>query len=106
MGYIQRWVGDGNYTAMSERDIRMGEWKYRRRWKMEVGRRRQTFKTAQYIYIYICVCVCVCVCVTCTYLDLAYREFGTRLRDKCRFNRRFFPGEVTDLLSFTTLGRL
>ena len=68
MGYIQRWVGDGNYTAMSERDIRMGEWKYRRRWNMEVGRRRQTFKTAQYIYIYIyiyiymCVCVCVCVC--------------------------------------------
>jgi len=31
------------YTAMSERDLRMGEWNNRRQWNMEVGRRRQTF---------------------------------------------------------------
>jgi len=34
---------DGIYTAMSERDVRMGEWNKRRQWNMEVGRRRQTF---------------------------------------------------------------
>jgi hypothetical protein len=34
---------DGLYTGMSESDLRMGEWKNRRQWNMEVGRRRQTF---------------------------------------------------------------
>jgi hypothetical protein len=34
---------DGIYTAMNGRDLRMGEWNNRRRWNMEVGRRRQTF---------------------------------------------------------------
>jgi len=40
------------YTAMNEGDLRIGEWNNRREWNMEVGRRHQTFKTAQYIYIY------------------------------------------------------
>ena len=31
------------YTALSERDLRMGEWDSRRQWNMEDGRRRQTF---------------------------------------------------------------
>jgi hypothetical protein len=30
-------------TAMSERDLRMGECNNRRQWSMEVGRRRHTF---------------------------------------------------------------
>jgi hypothetical protein len=34
---------DGIYTAMNERDLRMGEWNNRRQWNMIVGRRRQTF---------------------------------------------------------------
>ena len=34
---------DGIYTAMSGRDIRMGELNNRRQWNMEVGKRRQTF---------------------------------------------------------------
>ena len=34
---------DGIYTAMSERDLRMGEWNNRRQWNMEVERCRQTF---------------------------------------------------------------
>jgi hypothetical protein len=34
---------DGIYTAMNERDLRVGEWKNRRQWNMKVGRRRQTF---------------------------------------------------------------
>ena len=34
---------DGIYTAMNERDLRMGEWNNRRQWNMKVGRRRQTF---------------------------------------------------------------
>ena len=34
---------DGIYTAMSVRDLRMGEWNNRRQWNMAVGRRRQTF---------------------------------------------------------------
>jgi len=61
MGYIQRWVrdgiytamgerwdiySDGLYTAMGERELRMGEWNSRRQWNMEDGRRHQTFKTA------------------------------------------------------------
>ena len=33
---------DGIYTAMNERDLRMGEWNNRRQWNMKVGRRRQT----------------------------------------------------------------
>ena len=31
------------YTAMNERDLRMGEWNNRRQWNMKIGRRRQTF---------------------------------------------------------------
>jgi hypothetical protein len=34
---------DGIYTAMSERDLRMGDWNNRRQWNMGVRRRRQTF---------------------------------------------------------------
>jgi hypothetical protein len=34
---------DGMYTAMNERDLRMGEWNNRRQWNMKVGRRCQTF---------------------------------------------------------------
>jgi len=34
---------DGIYTAMNERDLRMGEWNNRRQWNMKVGRRLQTF---------------------------------------------------------------
>jgi hypothetical protein len=34
---------DGIYTAMNERDLKMGEWNNRRQWNMNVGRRRQTF---------------------------------------------------------------
>jgi hypothetical protein len=34
---------DGIYTAMNERDLRMGEWNSLRQWNMKVGRRRQTF---------------------------------------------------------------
>jgi hypothetical protein len=34
---------DGIYTAMSERDLRMGEWNNRMLWNMKVGRRCQTF---------------------------------------------------------------
>jgi uncharacterized protein YutD len=37
---------------MNERDLRMGEWNNRRQRNMKVRRRRQTFKTAQYIYEY------------------------------------------------------
>jgi hypothetical protein len=41
-----------SYTAMNKRDLRMGEWNNQRQWNMKVGRRRQTFKTTQYIYVY------------------------------------------------------
>jgi hypothetical protein len=34
---------DGIHTAMSERDLRMGEWKNRGQWNVEGGRRRQMF---------------------------------------------------------------
>jgi hypothetical protein len=34
---------DGIYTAMNERDLRMGEWNKRRQWNMKVGRHHQTF---------------------------------------------------------------
>jgi hypothetical protein len=36
------------YTAMSVRDLRIGEWNNQRQWSMEDGRRRQTFTNAQY----------------------------------------------------------
>ena len=39
---------DGIYTAMNERDLRMGEWNNRRQWNMKVGRRRQTSDTVWY----------------------------------------------------------
>jgi hypothetical protein len=42
-GYPRRTWKDGIYTAMSERGLRMGEWKNRRQWNMEVGRCRQMF---------------------------------------------------------------
>jgi hypothetical protein len=44
---------DGIYKAMNGRDLRKGETNSRGQWNVEVGRRRQTVKTAQYIYIYI-----------------------------------------------------
>jgi hypothetical protein len=42
-GRPRRTWKDGIYTVKSERDLRMGEWNNRRRWNMEVERRRQTF---------------------------------------------------------------
>jgi hypothetical protein len=42
-GRPRRTWKDGMYTAMSERDLRMGERNNQRQWNMEVGRRRQTF---------------------------------------------------------------
>jgi hypothetical protein len=42
-GRPRRTWKDGIYTAMNERDLRMGEWNNRRQWNMKVGRRRQTF---------------------------------------------------------------
>ena len=42
-GRLRRTWKDGIYTAMNERDLRMGEWNNRRQWNMKVGRRRQTF---------------------------------------------------------------
>ena len=42
-GRPRRTWKDAIYTAMSERDLRMGEWNNRRQWNMEVGRGRQTF---------------------------------------------------------------
>jgi hypothetical protein len=42
-GRPRRTWKDGIYTAVSERDLRMGDWNNRRQWNMEVGRRRQTF---------------------------------------------------------------
>ena len=42
-GRPRRTWKDGIYTAMRERDLRMGEWNNRRQWNVEVGRRRQTF---------------------------------------------------------------
>ena len=37
-------------TAMSERNLGMGEWNNRRQWDMEAGRRRQTFQNRTYIH--------------------------------------------------------
>jgi len=42
-GRPRRTWKDGTYTAISERELRMGEWNNRRQRNMEVGRRRQTF---------------------------------------------------------------
>ena len=42
-GRPRRTWKDGIYTAMNERDLRMGEWNNRRQWNMKVGRRHQTF---------------------------------------------------------------
>ena len=42
-GRPRRTWKDGIYTAMNERDLRMGEWNNRRQWNMKVWRRRQTF---------------------------------------------------------------
>ena len=42
-GRPQRTWKDAIYTAMGERDLRMGESSNRRQLNMEVGRRRQTF---------------------------------------------------------------
>ena len=42
-GRPRRTWKDGIYTAMNERDLRMGEWNNRRQWNMAVGRRRQAF---------------------------------------------------------------
>jgi hypothetical protein len=42
-GRHRRTWKDGIYTAMNERDLRMGEWNSRRQWNMKDGRRRQTF---------------------------------------------------------------
>jgi hypothetical protein len=42
-GRPRRTWKDGIYTAMNERDLRMGEWSNRRQWNVKVGRRRQTF---------------------------------------------------------------
>jgi hypothetical protein len=61
VGYIQQWVKGGRYTSVSGRwDIYSGEWKRSQNgrkeqskameYHMAVWRRRQTFKTAQYIF--------------------------------------------------------
>jgi hypothetical protein len=42
-GRSRRTWQDGIYTAMNERDLRMGEWNNRRQWNMKDGRHRQTF---------------------------------------------------------------
>ena len=42
-GRLLRTWKDGIYTAMNERDLRVGEWDNRKQWNMEVGRRRQKF---------------------------------------------------------------
>jgi hypothetical protein len=58
-GRPRRTWKDEIYTAMNKRDLRIREWNNRRQWNTKAGRRRQTFKTAQYIYIYIYIYVCV-----------------------------------------------
>jgi hypothetical protein len=42
-GRPRRTWKDGIYAAMSERDLRMGDWNNRRQWNVEVGRRHQSF---------------------------------------------------------------
>jgi hypothetical protein len=51
-GRPRRTWKDEIYTAMNERDLRMGEWNNRRQWNMKVGRHRKTFQNRT-IYIYI-----------------------------------------------------
>jgi len=43
---------DGMYTAMSDRDLRMGEWNARRQWNKEVGSRRQIFQNRTVYILY------------------------------------------------------
>ena len=42
-GRPRRTWKDGIYTAMSERNLGMGEWNNQRQWNMEVGTHHQTF---------------------------------------------------------------
>ena len=42
-GCPRRTWKDGIFTAMNERDLRMGEWEDRRQWNMAAGRRGQMF---------------------------------------------------------------
>jgi hypothetical protein len=42
-GRPRRTWKDRIYTAMSERDLRMGDWNNQRQWNKEVGRRHLTF---------------------------------------------------------------
>ena len=42
-GRPRRTWKDGMYTAMGERELRMGDWNNRGQWNTEVGRRRQAF---------------------------------------------------------------
>jgi len=42
-GRPRRTWKNGIYTAMNERGLRVGEWNNRKKWNIEVGRRRQTF---------------------------------------------------------------
>jgi len=42
-GRSRRTCEYGIYTAMNERDLRLGEWNNRRQWNMEVGRGCQKF---------------------------------------------------------------
>jgi hypothetical protein len=51
-GCPRRTWKDGIYTAMNERDLRMGKWNNQRQWNMKVGRHHETFQN-RVIYIYI-----------------------------------------------------
>jgi hypothetical protein len=42
-GHPRRTWKDGIYTAMNERDLKMGKWNNHRQWNMAVRRHRQTF---------------------------------------------------------------
>jgi hypothetical protein len=48
-GHPQRTWKVGIYTAMNERDLRMGEWNNQRQWNMKVGGVIRCLKTTQYI---------------------------------------------------------
>jgi hypothetical protein len=52
-GHPRRTWKYGIYTAMSERDLRMGEWNNRRQWNMEVEGVVRRFKIVQSINQYI-----------------------------------------------------
>jgi hypothetical protein len=43
LGHPRRTWKDGIYTAMNERDLRIGEWNNRWQWTVAVGRHRQMF---------------------------------------------------------------